>query len=145
MVEKYDQMRAQSKINADEATCLQDEKNAVLNHESRLRDKLTEAMERGTGVFRGVSRDAASLGKSLSEILKKLFGHAIPDLYPKLEMGSRPLKGTKPRTSSKPPTSRHSRRSSTAASKGSGWSSRTGRSSCRTPPPTSPRKCWITS
>ncbi len=94
MVEKYDQMRAQSKINADEATCLQDEKNAVLNHESRLRDKLTEAMERGTGVFRGVARDAASLGKNLGEILKKLYGHAIPDLYPKLEMGSRPLKGT---------------------------------------------------
>src|SRR5271157_4131537 len=45
MVEKYDQMRAQSKINADEATCLQDEKNAVLKYESRLGDKLTEAME----------------------------------------------------------------------------------------------------
>ena len=36
----------------------------------------------------------ASLGKNLSEILKKLYGHAVPDLYPKLEMGSRPLKGT---------------------------------------------------
>ena len=94
MVEKYDQMRAQSKINADEATCLQDEKNAVLNYESRLGDKLTEAMERGTGLFRGVARDASSLGKNLGEILKKLYGHAVPDLYPKLEMGSRPLKGT---------------------------------------------------
>ena len=94
MVEKYDQMRAQSKINADEATCLQDEKNAVLNYESRLRDKLTEAMERGTGLFRGVARDASSLGKSLGEILKKLYGYVVPDLYPKLEMGSRPLKGT---------------------------------------------------
>ena len=94
MVEKYDQMRAQSKINADEATCLQDEKNAVLKYESRLRDKLTEAMERGTGVFRGVARDASSLGKNLGEILKKLYGYAVPDLYPKLEMGSRPLKGT---------------------------------------------------
>ena len=35
-------------------------------------------------------------------------------------MGSRPLKGTKPRSSSKPPTSRHCRQSSTAASKGLG-------------------------
>lgn len=94
MVEKYDQMRAQSKISADEASCLQDEKTAVLNYESRLRDKLMEAMERGTGVFRGVSRDASSLGKSLGEIFKKLHGYAVPDLYPKLEMGSRPLKGT---------------------------------------------------
>ncbi|MCA1686942.1 MAG: BREX system P-loop protein BrxC, partial [Planctomycetia bacterium] len=94
MVEKYDQLRAQNKISPDEAICLQDEKTAALNHESRLRDKLTEAMERGTGLFRGIARDAASLGKNLGEILKKLYGHVVPDLYPKLELGSRPLKGT---------------------------------------------------
>jgi hypothetical protein len=40
-----------------------------------------------------VARDAASLGKNLSDILKKLFGNVVPDLYPKLEMGARPLKG----------------------------------------------------
>jgi len=33
------------------------------------------------------------LGKGLSEILKKLFGQVVPDLYPKLQMGSRPLRG----------------------------------------------------
>lgn len=93
MVEKYDQLRAQNKINSEEATCLQDEKNTALTYQSRLRDKLTDAMEKGTGLFRGVARDAASLGKSLSEIHKGLFGHVVPDLYPKLEMGSRPLKG----------------------------------------------------
>jgi len=93
MVEKYDQMRAQNKITTDEATCLQDEKNSALAYQSRLRDKLTEAMEKGTGMFRGVQKDAASLGKSLGEILKKLFGYVVPDLYPKLEMGARPLKG----------------------------------------------------
>ena len=50
-------------------------------------------MEQGTGMFRGVQKDAAALGKSLGEILKKLFAHVVPDLYPKLEMGARPLKG----------------------------------------------------
>jgi hypothetical protein len=94
MVEKYDQMRAQNKISTDESACLQDEKNAVLGYEARLRDKLVEVMERGTGVFRGVARDASSLGKGLGEIVKKFCGHAVPDLYPKLELGSRPLKGT---------------------------------------------------
>lgn len=94
MVEKYDQLRAHNKISTDESACLQDEKNAVLGYEARLRDKLVEAMERGTGVFRGVSRDASSLGKGLGEIVKKFCGHAVPDLYPKLELGSRPLKGT---------------------------------------------------
>jgi hypothetical protein len=93
MVEKYDQLKAQNKITSDEATCLQDEKNAVLGYQSRLRDKLTEAMESGTGLFRGVARDASSLGKTLGEVFKKLFGHIVPDLYPKLEMGSRSIKG----------------------------------------------------
>jgi hypothetical protein len=93
MVDKYNQLSAQQKISPDEATCLQDERNSKNAYESRLRDKLTEAMERGTGMFRGVHRDASALGKGLSEILKKLFGQVVPDLYPKLQMGSRPLKG----------------------------------------------------
>ena len=50
-------------------------------------------MEKGIGMFRGVQKDAASLGKGLSEILKKMFTYVIPYLYPKLEMGARPLKG----------------------------------------------------
>ncbi len=93
MVDKYNQLSAQQKISPDEATCLQDEKNSKNGYETRLRDKLTEAMERGTGMFRGVQKDASALGKSLAEILKKLFGQIVPDLYPKLQMGSRPLKG----------------------------------------------------
>jgi len=93
MVENYDQLRAQNKITTEEATCLQDEKNAVITYQSRLQDKLTQVMEKGTGLFQGVAREAASLGKNLSEILKTLFGHVVPDLYPKLEMGARPLKG----------------------------------------------------
>lgn len=93
MVDKYSQLSAQQKISSDEAACLQDEKTAKNGYETRLRDKLTEAMECGTGLFRGVQKDASGLGKGLSEILKKLFGQIVPDLYPKLPMGSRPLKG----------------------------------------------------
>jgi len=93
MVDKYNQLSAQQRISPDEATCLQDEKNSKNGYETRLRDKLTEAMERGTGMFQGVQRDASALGKSLSEILKNLLSKIVPDLYPKLQMGSRPLKG----------------------------------------------------
>ena len=93
MVDKYNQLSAQQKISPDEATCLQDEKNSKNGYETRLRDKLTEAMDRGTGMFRGVQKDASALGKGLSEILKKLFQLIVPDLYPKLGIGSRPLKG----------------------------------------------------
>jgi len=91
MVDKYNQLSAQQKITQDEATCLQDEKNSKNGYEIRLRDKLTEAMERGTGMFRGVQKDASALGKGLGEILKKLFGQVVPDLYPKLQMGSRSM------------------------------------------------------
>ncbi len=93
MVDKYNQLGAQQKISPDEATCLQDEKNSKNGYEIRLRGKLTAAMERGTGMFQGVQNDASALGKGLSEILKKLFGQVMPTLYPKLEMGSRYLKG----------------------------------------------------
>lgn len=96
MVEKYDQLRAQHQISGEQATCLQDEKNTVLNTEPRLRDKITEALERGTGIFLGVAREASSLGKSLGEIIKKLLEQVVPDLYPKLEMGARPLHGDEP-------------------------------------------------
>ena len=47
-------------------------------------------------MFRGVARDASSLGKNLGEIIKKLLDQVVPDLYPKLEMGSRPLRGDEP-------------------------------------------------
>ena len=94
MIEKYDQLRAQGKITNEEATaCLQDEKNIASNHQTRVRDKMTDALQKGTGLFRGVSRDASALGKALGEILKKLFGYVVPELYPKLEMGCRPLGG----------------------------------------------------
>ena len=90
-VEKYDQLRAQNKISPDEATCLQDEKNAVLGYQNRLRSKMGDALEQGTALFRGVSWGGADLGKSLGEIVKKLMAKAVPDLYPKLEMGARPI------------------------------------------------------
>jgi hypothetical protein len=44
-------------------------------------------------MFRGLDRDAASLGSQLSEILKKQFDYAAPDLYPKLPMGARTITG----------------------------------------------------
>ena len=60
-------------------------KNLVLNYESRLHDKIVEALER-VGMFRGVAQDASSLGKSLSEIIRKLLDQSFPPL-PKVRNG----------------------------------------------------------
>ena len=90
-----------------------------------------------SGASRGMPRRWA---RRLSEILKKLYGHVVPDLYPKLEMGSRPLKGDEAEDILKAADLKALPPCSTAASKGWGWSSRTGRSTSPTPLPTSPRK-----
>ncbi len=94
MIAKYNQLRARQRIAAQEDTCLQNEQNEQKTYDSHLRQYLTEALEQGQGVFRGVARDAASLGKDLPEIIKKLFDQSVPDMYPKLEMGARQLSGT---------------------------------------------------
>ena len=93
MVVKYDQLRAQGRITNDEAASLSNEKNEALRYQNRLQEKMIQALERGQGLFQGVSKDAAALGKTHAEILKNLFDYAVPALYPKLEMGVRDLKG----------------------------------------------------
>jgi hypothetical protein len=93
IIGKYDQLRAQNRITPEEAASLLHEKQELSRLESRLRDKMIEALEKGQGLFRGVSRDAASLGRSVGDIFKGLFDIAFPDLYPKLELGSRPVTG----------------------------------------------------
>ena len=145
MVDKYNQLSAQQKISPDEATCLQDEKNSKISYETRLRDKLAEAMERGTGMFRGVQKDASALGKVLGEILKKLFGQVLPDLYPKLQMGSRPLKGDEAEQILKAADLKALPNVFYVGDTGSGSSSRMARRTSSTPTPMSPRKCSITS
>jgi len=94
MVGKYDQLRAQGKITKEEGASLAAEKTEALRLEERLKERLDKALAAGRGFFRGVSKDGAALGRTLNEILKALFAFAVPDLYPKLEMGARPLKGT---------------------------------------------------
>jgi len=93
MIAKYDGLRAQGQIAADEATSLTNEKRDVSLIAARLKERMTAAMVRGQGAFRGVTRDGAGLGKEASEIFRTFYGFAVPQLYTKLEMGSRPVKG----------------------------------------------------
>ena len=96
MIRKYDQMRAQNRITAEEANCLENEKSQVRRAAGLLRDGLVAQLSQGTGVFRGVSKDGAFLGQSLHDILRGMYEIAVPDLYAKLDMGTCPLKGSEP-------------------------------------------------
>ena len=93
MVSIYERLAAQGKLTPEEASCLAEEKVRRDRYQRQLRTKLMEAIQAGTGYFRGVQRDASSLGKTLQEVFHRLLDQVIPQLYPKLEMGIRPLKG----------------------------------------------------
>jgi len=93
MITKYNQLHARQRITTEEYACLQNEQTEQRKFEGRLQQHLTEALEQGQGIFRGVARDAAALGKDLPEIIKKLLDQSVPDLYPKLAMGARQLSG----------------------------------------------------
>src|SRR5262249_2803909 len=93
MVSKYDQLRSQGKISAEEASCLANEKNEVVRLQGRLRERLGQAIQGGQGFFDGVSYDGSAFGKTLTEVFRRLFEVVVPKLYAKLELGVRPLKG----------------------------------------------------
>jgi len=93
MVGKYDQLRAQNKINKEDAASLAAERQIAQRIQGQLADQVRDALSGGRGFFRGIAKDGAALGKTFSGILKRMFDFAVPDLYPKLELGARPLKG----------------------------------------------------
>ena len=94
MIRKYTNERNMNRLPPELSPMLDNEVREEGRWKRRLIDKIAEALEQGHGLFHGVSRDAAALGKTTGEIFKKFFDVVIPDLYPKLEMGARPLKGT---------------------------------------------------
>lgn len=93
MIGEHERLAAQGKLTPEETSCLVEEKNRRERYQRELRTKLTQALQSGSGFFRGVQRDGSSLGQSLPEVFSRLLDWTIPDLYPKLEMGVRHLKG----------------------------------------------------
>ncbi|NLF02163.1 MAG: BREX system P-loop protein BrxC [Anaerolineales bacterium] len=96
MINLYEQARARNEISGPEATSLTDEKSRALRVEDRLREQVRKALAQGNGYFRGVERQSAALGANLTEIVRNLMAEVVPDLYEKLEMGARPLRGNEP-------------------------------------------------
>jgi len=88
VVRRYEQLRAQNKINAEESSTLDEEKRQAGTLEARLRAKLTEALLAGQLLFQGTSRDVSSLASSAPEALRKFLDDVVPKLYPNLRHGA---------------------------------------------------------
>ena len=93
MVKKYDQLRSQNKIAGEQAVLLEEEKKEIIRKRSRLQEKVSDAFMDGASMFRGSSKDGSDLGKSLYNAIKKLLDDVVLDLYPRLPIWAKPLKG----------------------------------------------------
>jgi hypothetical protein len=93
MISTHERLAAQGSLTPEEASCLGEEKVRRDKNHRTLRTKLGDAIQSGSGFFRGVQHDGSSLGQTMPEVFAGLMDLIIPDLYPKLEMGIRHLKG----------------------------------------------------
>ncbi|SHJ90961.1 hypothetical protein SAMN02745216_02521 [Desulfatibacillum alkenivorans DSM 16219] len=93
MVSEYERLASQQRLSGEESSCLSDEKNRKDSYLKKLRAKMLEAVQSGTGFFQGVQHDATALGSGFVDVFHKLFDIVVPVLYPKLEIGVLPLKG----------------------------------------------------
>jgi hypothetical protein len=96
MVAEYDRLGAQNRLTTEESACLADEKSRRDRIRRKLRSSLLACVEGGTAFFKGVQHDATALGSGLTAALHALLDKAIPDLYPKIEIGVLPLAGNEP-------------------------------------------------
>ena len=96
MVSEYERLASQQRLSAEESSCLAEEKNRRDTYLRKLRTRMLEAVQSGTGFFQGVQYDATALGTTFVDIFHRLFDVVVPQLYPKLEIGVLPLKGDEP-------------------------------------------------
>jgi hypothetical protein len=93
MVAEYERLAAQQRLTPEESSCLAEEKNRRDVHYRKLRLKMLEAVQAGTGFFQGVQHDATALGVNFVDVFSRLFDIVVPSLYPRLEIGVLPLRG----------------------------------------------------
>jgi hypothetical protein len=93
MIAKYDHAGAQQQLRDGDKALLQAEHSQRDRLNAQLLSSLEKNLETGVGFFRGLRSEAGDLGKDLPAMIRALAEKAIPELYPKLEMGSREVDG----------------------------------------------------
>ncbi len=98
MIAKYDHLSSQQQLRDGEKALLQAEQANRDTLEVRLHTKLEDDLRSGVGFFQSLRFEGGDLGKDLGAMIRGLAEQAIPVLYPKLEMGSRPVEGNEAET-----------------------------------------------
>jgi hypothetical protein len=88
MIAKYDHVAAGQQAREGEKALLQAEYANRDRIQAQLLTSLENNLLSGAGIFRGLRFEAGDLGKDLASILTSLAERAVPELYPKLEMGA---------------------------------------------------------
>ncbi len=94
MIAKYDHVASLQQLRDGEKVLLQSEHTSRDRLNAQLLSSLENNLESGVGFFRGLRYEAGDLGQDLAAMTRALAERAIPELYPKLEMGSREVDGT---------------------------------------------------
>ena len=94
MIARYEHVAAQQQLRDGEKALLQSEHTSRERLNTQLLTSLETNLESGVGFFRSLRFEAGDLGHDLAAMMRSLAERAIPDLYPKLELGSREVDGT---------------------------------------------------
>jgi hypothetical protein len=94
MIAKYDHAAAQQQLREGDRALLQAEHSQRDRLNAQLLSNLEKNLEAGVGFFQSLRFEAGDLGKDLPAMIRALAERAIPELYPKLEMGSREVDGS---------------------------------------------------
>ena len=96
MISDHERLASQNQLTSEESSCLSEEKARRDTLQRKFRVKVSESLAAGSGFFRGVQRDGSAMGDDIGEVIHKILDIVVPDLYPKLEMGVRTIKGDEP-------------------------------------------------
>ncbi|RME46936.1 MAG: hypothetical protein D6791_07045, partial [Chloroflexi bacterium] len=89
MVNKYDQLDAQSMLGDEQRTNLQNEKRHRQRWEAEVDRRLREALLQGVGVFQGQTRAVSAFhAREWKDVVRGLVQWVVPVLYERLEEGS---------------------------------------------------------
>ena len=96
MIDKYGHLTGEQTVTDVEKGLLVSERTNQEKLQTKLTNTLRRSLESGVGFFRGLKFEAGDLGTDLAAMMRGLSAKAVPELYPKVQMGCRQMDGDEP-------------------------------------------------